>query len=100
MDRDYVVEIGEGIVFDWNNGAIVAGIVDQNIDVAEPFAGGRYETGAVRFSGQVRGDESGLATLIDFPRDLFQFRGSARGEKNRSALGCEQPGNGATDSPT
>ncbi len=49
MDGNHIVEFRERILFHWNYGTVMAGVVHQDIDAAEFFARLRNDASAVRF---------------------------------------------------
>jgi len=53
MHGNDVIELRQGIVFDGNNRPIVAGVVHENIDLAEFCARLHDNTRAIRFKRQI-----------------------------------------------
>ena len=47
------IEFGERIVLDGNYGAVMAGVVDEDIDPAEFRSGFRNDASAISFQGEV-----------------------------------------------
>ncbi len=87
MDGDDLVEFRKRIVFHGNDGTVMPGIVDQDVDPAEFFAGGGNDMSARGLLRQIRGGVfRPAATLCYFLPDGGEFFFSARREKHCRAF--------------
>ena len=80
MNGNHLVELFEGIVFHRHHGAIVAGVIHEDIDAAEFLSRGGDHTSAVGFVREVRGNKGGLpAGCSNFLSGGSQLRFRSRG---------------------
>jgi hypothetical protein len=103
VDVDHVFEVGERVFLDGDDRAVVAGVVDEDVDAAEAVAGFGEDAGTVVGAGEVGGDVGGgfaafaVGSAVDFGGGGLEFGVGAGGEEDGCAFGGEEVCNGATD---
>jgi len=101
MYGDNLLEFLQRIFFDGGDRAIVAGVVDEDVDRSKFFAGSLKNAFAIGFLGKVCGRESCIAARrVDFSGRGRELGFGAGGEKCGCALSGEEVGDSAAYATT